>query len=303
LAASLLRPFDPWRGRLCTCPPKLSLNPYTRCSHGCLYCYATAYVGRGASVPKKNLLKRLEREAHRLDRRLPVELSTSSDPYPPEEEQLQLTRRAVRLLLEHGFKLLILSKSDLVLRDLDLIRSQPVSVSITVTTLDPSLAGLIEPRAPPPQRRLECLSRLSRAGVPVSARVDPVIPGLNDDPDGLRELVAALGEAGVKHVVTATYKARPDSLARLAEAFPDLAGRWRALYVGEGVWVDGYWYMDSRVRRRLLRPVVEEAARRGLSYATCREGLTADPRFFSAPTCDGTHLIPKPRDARGKLEW
>jgi len=293
LTTSLLRPFDPWRGRLCTCPPKLSLNPYTRCSHECLYCYATAYVGRGNSMPKKNLLNRLRREVHRIDRRLPVELSTSSDPYPPEEEKLQLTRRAIRLLLEHGFKLLILSKSDLILRDLDLMRNQPVSVSITITTLDETLTRHIEPYAPPPTRRLRCLENLAKAGIPVSARIDPIIPGLNDNPQELKELVTILKEVGVRHIVASTYKAKPDSLKRLITVFPDMALKWRRLYRIEGQWMEGYWYLNLNERLHLLKPVLEEAERQGLTYATCREGLAGNPQYFKAPTCDGTHLIPK----------
>ncbi len=290
---SVLRPFDPWRSRLCTCPPKYTLHPYTRCSHFCLYCYATSYLGRGPSTPKRDFMKRLARDLRRADRRLVVEMSTSSDPYPPEEAGLGLTRRALAALLEAGFRVLILTKSDLVLRDLDLISRGPVAVSITITTLDDGLAKLLEPGAPPPSRRLECVRRLAEAGVPVSVRVDPVIPGLNDEPSELRELVAAVVEAGARHVVTSAYKARPDSLARLAAAFPDMAQRLRELYYSRGSRVEGYWYLEEGLRRRLLAPVVREAARLGVDYATCREGFSRDREFFNSPTCDGSHLIPR----------
>ena len=84
----ILRPFDPWKGQLCTCPPKLSLNPYTGCPHGCLYCYASSYIPRFAECrPKVDLLKRLARESSKIRPKTLVALSNSSDPYPPLEKE------------------------------------------------------------------------------------------------------------------------------------------------------------------------------------------------------------------------
>lgn len=286
----VVREFDPWRGPLCTCPPKYSLQPYTRCSHLCLYCYATAYLGRGPSVPKQNLLQRLRRDLRYLDLRKPINLSTSSDPYPPEEREYQLTRRVLELLVRAGARILITTKSDLVLRDLDLLRSSRVAVMITITTLDENLAKYLEPGVPRPSERLRAVEVLSGEGIPVGVRVDPIIPHLNDDESQLRELVREVVSAGAKHIVTSTYKARPDSLHRLSTTFPDLAEKWRYLYRCEGEYHHGYWYLRSGLRRRLLRPIIEEARRLGVTYATCREGF---PDYTSAPTCDGTHLIPQ----------
>ncbi len=286
-----LRRFDPWRSPLCTCPPKYSLQPYTGCSHRCLYCYATAYIGVRDSEPKREFIKRLRADLRKADPRLPVSMSNSSDPYPPLEAELRVTRRALEELVSHGFRVLIVTKSDLVLRDIDVIRGRPVSVSITITTLDDSLARRMEPGAPPPSRRVRAVAKLTEEGVPVSVRIDPIVPGLNDDPHELRELVAEVAAAGAKHVVTSTFKARPDSLARMSAVFPDLADRWRRLYKVEGERNRGYYYLRRALRVAILWPVVEEARRRGLTYATCREGLQ-DPKFFRAPTCDGTHLIP-----------
>ena len=286
----VLREFDPWRSRLCTCPPKYSLHPYTGCSHLCLYCYATSYLGRKSSTPKRDFLRRLALDLKRANKNLPVAMSTSSDPYPPEEAELRLARKTLELLLREGYRVLIVTKSDLVTRDFDLMRGKPVSVSITITTLDRKLAKLLEPHAPPPSARLSALHKLARAGIPVSARVDPVIPLLNDDPEELRELVAKIAEAGASHVVTSAYKAKPDNLARLCLAFPDCAAKLRELYYTRGERVGRYRYLRRDLRITLLRPVVEEARRLGLTYATCREGLLSR-EFFSAPTCDGTHLL------------
>jgi len=262
----------------------------------CLYCYATAYIGVKESTPKKDFLRKLALDLRRADPRMPVSMSNSSDPYPPVEARLKLTREALRLLLAMGFKVIVVTKSDMVTRDLDLLVGSQATVSITITTLDDTLARRMEPGAPPPSRRLDAVARLADEGVPVSVRIDPIVPGLNDDPDMLASLVAEVASAGAKHIVTSTYKARPDSLARLTREFPDRAQLWRRLYREEGERIHGYYYLPRSLRVKLLMPVVTEARKRGLTYATCREGLTSRA-FFCSPTCDGTHLIP-PRSGR-----
>ncbi len=294
---SVIRPFDPWSCELCTCPRKYTFNPYTGCSHGCLYCYSTSYIRRYESTPKTDLIRRVLLDLKKIDREIPINMSTSTDPYPPIEERLGITRRALEILVRAGCKVLITTKSDIVLRDLDLVRAGRAAVSITITTLDDSVSRKIEPNAPDPRRRLRAIEMLVKSGVNVSVRIDPVIPLVNDDEDELRELVDRIYELGVRHVVTSTYKARPDSLRRMTSAFPELERRLRRLYYEEGERIRGYRYLRRDLRETLLRPVVQEARRLGMEYATCREGLTG-PEWLRANTCDGTHLIP----SRGRPE-
>ncbi len=289
-SGKVVRAFDPWGSPLCTCPPKYSLQPYTGCSHFCLYCYATAYIGRKRSTPKKNFIERLLYDVkHVIDPRFHVDLSTSSDPYPPEEEKHMLTRIALGILVKHGIKVLIITKGALVKRDVDLMLKGRVAVTMTITTMDKSLAAKLEPGASPPRERIEALKTLHRAGVPVGLRLDPIIPYLNDDVHSVREVLEAAYEAGVRFVVTSTYKARPDNLKRMVEAFPDLAEKFRKLYVREGVWMYGYWYLDVKLRKKLMEMVKREAEKIGMQFATCREGMV---HLHTAPTCDGSHLIP-----------
>jgi len=285
-----LRLFDPWKNKLCTCPPKYSLSPYTGCSHFCLYCYATSYIGLRKSTPKKDFLRRLARDLAKADRHLPVSMSNSSDPYPPEERSVGLTRATLRLLREKGFRVMIVTKSDIVLRDVDILAERGFAVSLTITTLDSNLARRLEPAAPPPDKRLRAVEVLSENGVPVVVRIDPVIPGLTDKDEDLIELVDSVVDAGAKHVVTSTYKAKPDNFARMLRAFPEKAETWRELYLKRGERIGGYWYLPRNLRERMLQPVTDQARKRGITYATCREGLTSK-RFFNAPTCDGTHLL------------
>lgn len=280
--------FDPWKSPLCTCRSKYSLHPYTGCSHFCKYCYATSYIGLKPSMPKKNFLNKLIRDLKRIDRNLVVEMSSSSDPYPPIENTLLLTRRTLEILVEHGIKILITTKSDIVVRDSDLLVKTPSSVMITITSLDEELVYKIEPNAPPPSRRLNTIEKLVSRDIPVGVRIDPIIPSLNDDSKSIEELIKELSCIGVKHIVTSSYKAKWDSLRRLTNTFPDKKDYLYKLYVENGVRIRNYFYLPVELRKKLLKPVIENAVKYGLTVATCREGLR---EFFKAPSCDGQHLI------------
>ena len=297
----LIRVFDPWSSPLCTCPLKYSLNPYTGCSHFCLYCYATSYIGVRPSIPKQGYKRLLLRDLSIINPALHIDISTSSDPYPPEEERHRLTRWTLEQLLPRGYRVLIITKGALVARDRDLLASGNAAVTMTITTLDRGLAARLEPGASPPRDRVEALRALHESGVPIGLRLDPILPHLNDDPKMIREVLEAARGAGARFVVTSTYKARPDSLRRIMEAFPELGERYRRLYRVEGRWMHGYWYLPAEKRRRMLEAVRREAERLGMQYATCREGFQDT---HTAPTCDGSHLIPRrlPLPRRQRLD-
>ncbi|MEM2122676.1 MAG: radical SAM protein [Candidatus Bathyarchaeia archaeon] len=173
-----------------------ALNPYFGCEHGCLYCYSPmvlglkeAYERWGSFVKVKvNILEVLTKEARRKRKGI-VGVSTVTDPYQPLEERYKLTRRCLMILKEAGFKASIQTKSDLVTRDIDVILDGGFDVCITVTTLDKDLAQALEPKAPPPDRRVEALHRLSSHGVETWIFLGPIIPGVNDDKDGIRGIL------------------------------------------------------------------------------------------------------------------
>lgn len=286
----VVTPFDPWRSPLCTCPAKYVIHPYTGCGHRCLYCYATSYIrDHGRPRPKEDLLRRLTRDLRRVPQGALIEMSTSSDPYTSPEESLGLTRSVIREVLSRGYTLLITTKSTLVLRDLDILIRHlgRVVVAITITTLDRGIASLLEPGAPPPDERLRAVRALSRAGIPVAVRVDPIVPYVNDDPDGVERLVKAVAEAGALQVTSSTYKARYDSLARITRSFPEVGGRLVELYRG-GERVGGYMYLRRDLRLSYMRTVKEAAERFGLAFQTCREGFPelGTPGY----SCDGSSL-------------
>ncbi len=291
LRLSVAQVFDPWNSPLCTCPVKYSLNPYTGCSIGCRYCYATAYIGEKPSTVKKRLVERLLRDLLRMDPRLPINIGTSSDPYPPEEEEQRITRKVLEVLIPRGRRILITTKGILyATRDLDLIARGNVAVTPSISIPDEGMVKQIEPNAPSTTERINAVRMAVKAGVPVGVRVDPVIPYVNDDPEQLKELVATIAWTGARFIVTSTYKARPDNLARMRRV-PDVGERIYRLYREKGIRVNGYLYLPRRMRENLLKPVIDEAKRLGLEYATCREGLHGR-NWFNAGSCDGIHLIP-----------
>ncbi len=287
---SVIRLFDPWKSPLCTCPLKLTLNPYTGCGHGCLYCYARSYIPNFSSPkPKKNLVRRLVKDLSRVPSNMLLELSASSDPYTPPEARLGLTRRVLELISRFrgcDLRLLIVTKSDLVVRDIDLLKDLRAAVAITITTLSSELASIIEPNAPDPERRLRAVKELSRAKVPVIVRIDPIIPFINDSYSELRDLVRAVSELGAVQVISSTYKARADSLRRLVKALPKVGSKLRDAYVlfGEKKHGSIYLSIDARIKyMMLMKNLCEEL---GLAFTTCREGLS----YLNTPGiyCDGS---------------
>jgi DNA repair photolyase len=276
----ILRPFDPWRSSLCTCPEKLSLNPYTGCVHGCLYCYASSYIRRFSDCRPKGGIDRLSQEIARLRGEELISLSSSSDPYPPMERELGITRSCISLIRRRGLKLQIVTKSDLVLRDVDLLSDMRAAVSMTITSL--RLDSRLEPGAPSASLRLRAIRRLTDSGVPVAARIDPIIPGINDSE--IDALVERVADAGASYVISSTYKARQDSWRRMSLEFPDVMQSLRPMYFEQGERIGGYRYLPSEIRHAILSRVREACHEHGIGFGSCREG------FGSDASCDGSHL-------------
>lgn len=203
------------------------LNPYFGCAHGCLYCYADTVLrfasraGKwGVSVaPKVNFPEVLRRELRRkqaLSGRIIV--GTVTDAYQPAEAEFGLTRESLEILVAADPKVEVelLTKSDLVVRDADLLgKLRNCSVGFTVTVPDDGAAAVLEPGAAPPSARLRAAGRLAAAGVEVWAFIAPVLPGITDAPGVLEGLVVALREAGVREVYLDALNPYPASVERL----------------------------------------------------------------------------------------
>ncbi|MEM3736929.1 MAG: radical SAM protein [Candidatus Bathyarchaeia archaeon] len=277
--------FSSLRETFCTCPPKYNLNTYLgRCGHRCLYCYAVKFPSfNGPPRPRLNLLHLIADAAASTRPKLPVMLSDCTDPYQPLEARYKITRVCVDALVTQGFPLLIVTKSDLVVRDLDLLRKSRAVVAFTITTLRKDLASLVEPGAPTPSRRIAALKSVAESGVYTAARIDPLIPTFNDDLKEIRELVAALKDAGARHITVSTLKPVRGFFNRLERADRELADVLRRIY-SAGELRLGYLYLPAPIRQRMVEEVRGVVLGYGLSFSSCREGLP----HFNTSTCDGS---------------
>jgi len=268
-------------------PFRFTINAYRGCSHACTYCFARpthAYLGLdiGADfdqriVVKVNAVERLRAELHprRWGGHL-IAMGTNTDPYQRCEGKYRLTRDIVATLSEAGNPFSILTKSTLVLRDLDLLvdaaRRTDVRVNLSVGTLDEDVWQVTEPATPHPRQRLQAVARLNAAGVRCGVLIAPVIPGLSDGPEQLAEVARACVEAGAVSVSTVVLHLRTGVkehfLAELGRTHPLLRDRYRALYQGAYV---------AKDERRRVGALVHEAVR-------AAGGLVADG-------FDGAHLV------------
>ncbi len=188
-----------------------SINPYRGCEHGCIYCFARpthAYLGMSPGLDFESKLFVKPDAAELLEKELSatsyeprvIAIGTNTDPYQPIERRYQVMRRILEVLDAAGHPVGIVTKSALVLRDLDILarmaQRKLAKVALSVTTLDAALARKMEPRAATPMRRLETLRRLSQAGVPTTVMVAPIIPALNDME--IERILDAAAVAGVK---------------------------------------------------------------------------------------------------------
>jgi DNA repair photolyase len=227
-----------------------TLNPYRGCEFGCQYCYARythefmeMWDSRDferkiyAKSQAPELLRAELREGR--DKGLPIALGTATDPYQPAEKQFQITRRMLEVFGEFtGLDLSITTKSVLIVRDLDLLRTLAArhrfSVHMTVTTLDERLARRLEPKAPAPAKRLEAVRTLAAAGIRVGVNLMPILPGLTDAPRSLDSVARQAAESGAQFLYGNILFLMPSAMKHfmpfLEREYPKLLKRYRKLY-------------------------------------------------------------------------
>ncbi|NLL95294.1 MAG: radical SAM protein [Thermoplasmatales archaeon] len=173
-----------------------ALNPYSGCSHGCVYCYApevtrSPWEGWRAPRVKSNIVSRLSMELPNVSG--VIGIGTVTDPYQPVERKYMLTRRCLEVLKAHSFEIHMHTKSDLILRDLDLLAEMPGTVGLTVTGISERHSKILEPGAPLPARRFSAMRSLKDAGVDVYALVGPVLNHLEGHEVEFVDAVAGTG--------------------------------------------------------------------------------------------------------------
>ena len=282
-AVNLISKFDPWHSKLCTCPPKLTFNPYTGCDHSCVYCYASSYIPKFFNCrSKKDLISRLKGEAAKLKGEV-ISISNSSDPYPNLEAKTCLTQKCLEILSKHDCKIQIVTKSNLVVRDIDFLKKIPSMVTLTITTDNDNISRILEPHAPPSSERIKTAENLIEKGIPVSTRVDPIIPFVNDTPENLIKTLASIG---VRHITSSTYKIKPDNWQRFSIVMPKTAEKLKPLYFEKGEKIGRHTYLPKKLRLKIMKKVGVLAKNYGIKFGTCREGLS----HLNTATCDGSWL-------------
>jgi DNA repair photolyase len=285
----------------------LSINPYRGCEHGCIYCYARpthSYLNLSPGldfetriIAKVNAADRLRHAlAQRNYEPLLLNIGSATDAYQPAERRLRITRSVIEVLAEHRHPFSLITKSAGVERDIDLIAPMAAqrlaAVYVSITTLDPHLARVMEPRAAAPERRLRTIAALAQAGIPVGVSVSPVIPFLNE-PE-LERILEAAAQAGATSAFSIVLRLPwevnplfqdwlqqhvPDRAARIMARIRDMRGgkdneaEFGARMTGRGIWA------------QLLRQRFHKAtARLGLNRQRVELDLTQFRRGGRAPT-------------------
>ena len=286
-----------------------SINPYRGCEHGCVYCYARpthCFLGHSAGLDfetklyaKTDAAKLLERElAH--PRYVPdtIALGTNTDPYQPIERERKITRQILEVLERTGHPVGIVTKSALVIRDIDILERMAkrglAKVALSVTTLDRRIARAMEPRAATPGKRLEAVRRLSEAGIPTAVMVAPIVPGLTD-PE-IERILEAAREAGASQAgyVLLRLPLEIKELFRewLATEFPDRAQR--VIHLLQSMHGGRDYVSEFGVRQRGRGPYAEQIALR-FKLAAKRLGLNRERQplrtdLFRPPVLAGQQM-------------
>lgn len=193
-----------------------ALNPYSGCSHGCVYCYAPEVTHKEWSGWRKvkvkiNIAERLAKELKVVDGIIGI--GTVTDPYQPAEKKFELTRGCLGIIQRNGKKIHLHTKSDLIIRDMDILGMMDAKIAITITGIDESKSKILEPGAPLPQRRLDALKQLSEVGMNTYALIGPVLSTLEGREE---EFCDAVVDTGVKVAYLDHLNSRPLLSERLA---------------------------------------------------------------------------------------
>ena len=270
-------------------PFSWTINPYRGCEFACKYCYAR-YTHEFMELrdpldferkiyAKQDASGLLRRDLRKVKPGEEIAIGTATDPYQPAERRYRITRSVMEELAQHsGLSLGVVTKSTLVLRDLELLRAvsarNHIFINLTVTTTDTDLARILEPRAPRPDLRLETVARLNEAGVPAGVICAPVVPGITDSVAQLDSLVAAAARAGARYIYANPLFLKPCSAAVflpfLEQNFPQLVENYRQRYAGRAFLDRAYRQRISQLMNKLRRKhgIAREVEQRADIHAT-----------------------------------
>jgi DNA repair photolyase len=290
--------------RVRSMPFKWSLNPFVGCTHSCHYCYARAFYALGDHgnadedfetriLVKVNVADVLRRELARPTwAGEQVALGSSTDCYQPVEGRYRLTRRLLEVLRDARNPMSMVTKSPLVIRDVDILsdlaRFAKVRVFLTVTTVDPDVWRAVEPGTANPWKRFEAMRRLDAAGVPVGLLLAPILPGITDSVASLDAVMSAAKDHGARFLGTGTLRLAPvvkvHYLRFVGETFPDLLSRYQRAYPSTNAPRAYARALAARLERIRARHGFDEDTMRGYERALARRGGPPTARAISQLT-------------------
>ena len=249
-----------------------TINPYRGCEFACKYCYARythefMEMRDGIAFEQKIYIKQhaadlLRQELRHVKRGEEIAIGTATDPYQPAEKRFEVTRGILEELSRHeGLELGIITKSNLVVRDLALLQEinarNRLHVSLTITTMDGRLARILEPRAPRPDLRMQAVKELAAAGIRTGISCSPVLPGITDSVKNLESVVKAAAEAGAKGIFANPLFLKPCSAAVfmpfLEKEFPRLYADYRKRYEKQAFLPKAYHQRISELMKSLRK--------------------------------------------------
>lgn len=273
-------------------PFSWQINPYRGCEFGCKYCYARythefMEMRDGLDFERKIYVKKhtawmLRQELKQVRTGQSIAIGTATDPYQPAERKFGITRAVMEEFARHeGFSLGLVTKSDLIVRDLDLLRQisarNRLSIHMTITTTKTDLARILEPRAPRPDLRFRAVKKLVAAGISTSVNCAPILPGITDSPNDLESVVRAAAAAGARSVAAIPLFLKPCSekifIPFLQEHFPSLVSLYKERYADRA-------FLPLDYQRRISTLVNKLCRRHGIGVRNHDSGVrTSEDRL------------------------
>jgi len=265
-----------------------NLNLYRGCQHRCIYCdsrsqcYGIEHFDRDVLI-KANAIELLKDELSRKRKKGIIGTGSMNDPYMPLEDQIQLTRRTLETIAEYGFGVHVITKSDLVIRDIDVLQKisgVSAAVSLTITTIDDALSKIVEPGAPPSSSRFRAIYRLSKAGIETRVALMPTLPFIEDSWENVSAIIEEAHRCGAKAVIpwfgmSMRDRQRAYFYRRLDKSFPGLRERYEDTYKED--------YMCAS-------PYADDLHRR--AQALCEKlGVATQVKPLLAPTAEELRLF------------
>src|SRR6478752_8479161 len=274
-------------------PFEWTVNPYRGCEFACKYCYARythefMEMRDGLDFERKIYVKKhtgwlLRQELKQVRAGQSIAIGTATDPYQPAERKFGITRAVMEEFARHeGLSLGLVTKSDLIVRDLDLLQQisarNRLSIHITITTTDTNLARMLEPRAPRPDLRFSVVKKLVAAGISTSVNCAPILPGITDSPKDLESVVRAAAVAGARSVAAIPLFLKPCSakifMPFLQEHFPHLVPLYRARYGDRA-------FLPSDYQKRIAGLVSKLCRKHGIGVRSHNSGVRAQENGLS----------------------